>query len=74
MPSKYTPRLSVEITDEQYDKLKRLIPWGVKNTLFSIIIDEVIELIEEHGTVVIAGLLNKKLTVQNLHSIKEFIK
>ena len=74
MPSKYTPRLSVEITDEQYNKLKQLIPWGVKNTLFSIIIDEVIELIEEHGTVVIAGLLNKKLTVQNLHSIKEFIK
>ena len=74
MSINYRPRLSIEITDEQSKKLKQLIPWGVKNELFSTIIDDVIKLIEENGEIVIAAMLTRKLLTRSLPSIREVIE
>lgn len=67
------PRLSIEITEQQNIDLMRLIPWGVKNALFSSIVDDVIELLEKNGPIVIAAVLTKKLKVSDLKSISEAI-
>ena len=71
MTEKYRPRLSIEITEEQATKLYRLVPWGVKRELFSAIIEDVIEVLETHGEIVIAAILARKLRVQDLPSMKE---
>lgn len=70
-PNDYRPRLSVEITEEQSRALGRLIPWGAKNELFRVIIDDVIAILEEHGAIMIAAILTKQLKVNDLPSVKE---
>ena len=35
----WRPRLSNEIDEKQYQKLQDLIPWGVKNQIFKLLID-----------------------------------
>lgn len=57
----YRPRLSIEITEDQNADLKAMIPWGVKNALFSIIIDDVIEKLKGHGSLFIATVLSRKI-------------
>ena len=66
MSSKYTPRLSIEITEEQQKKLLDLIPWGQKKALFSTIIDGVITLIEKYGQPMIAIIVSGRLSVAEL--------
>jgi len=61
----YRPRLSIEITDDQNADLKALIPWGVKNALFSIIIDDVIKKLKAHGTIFIAAVLQRKIELDD---------
>lgn len=61
----YRPRLSIEITEEQNADLKALIPWGVKNALFSIIIDDVIKKLKVHGPMFIATVLDRKLKLDD---------
>ena len=66
----YRPRLSIELTEEQQIKLLRLIPWGVKNKLFSIIVDDVIRLMEEHGQRFLAAVLTKAVELENWTSVE----
>lgn len=61
----YRPRLSIEISSQQHDALARLIPWGVKNALFSVIVDDVIERLERHGHKFIAIILDHKLKLED---------
>jgi len=46
MSDRYIPRLSVEITQEQFDALIKYIPWGIKKKLFSVIVDDLIEMLK----------------------------
>lgn len=70
---KYIPRIAFEITEEQKQNLDRLLPWGLLRGLFSVIVDDVIELLDEHGTIVIAAIINKQLSIKDLKSIKEVL-
>ena len=67
----YRPRLSIEITEHQNQKLRELVPWGTKNQLFSTIIDQLIPLLERHGSTVIALILDNKLKADRLLNIEE---
>lgn len=55
------PRLNVEISEEQDKALRDLIPWGMKHHLFSAIINEVIEVLKEHGEMAITAIACKKV-------------
>jgi len=67
---KYRPRLSTEITEHQDRELRRLIPWGIKRELFSIIVDDVIRLAKKHGQVFIAAILQKGIKVEDYSSLE----
>jgi hypothetical protein len=55
----YRPRLSIEISDEQNLRKQRLIPvHGLQKALFSNILDDLLDLIEEQGQVVVGLILN----------------
>ena len=64
--SDWRPRLSLEIDEDQYQKLQNLIPWGVKNQIFRVIISDLIEVIEKEGPLVIAALLSRKVKLSDI--------
>lgn len=54
----YRPRLIVEITQEQHDKLQRLIRWGSLRPAMSILVDTLIEVVEKHGEIALAAIIS----------------
>lgn len=46
IPGGYRPRLSVDLTETQANKMRELIPHGLKTPLFHAIIDEIILFLE----------------------------
>ena len=62
----YRPRLSIELTEQQANELRNLVPWGLKNSLFQIIVDDVIELIKKHGQIFVAALLDRKIKLNKI--------
>ncbi len=65
----YRPRLSIDLTEEQQRDLSRLIPWGVKGQLFSIIVDDVIRNMKEHGQIFIAAALSRAIKLEDYTSL-----
>uniref|UniRef100_A0A6H1ZVK5 Uncharacterized protein n=1 Tax=viral metagenome TaxID=1070528 RepID=A0A6H1ZVK5_9ZZZZ len=65
----YRPRLSVEISDDQYRDLQRLLPHGYKRQVFSLIIDDVIRLTQKHKERFIAAIMHKVITLEDYLSI-----
>lgn len=66
MSDKYTPRLSIDLTLEQQKRIQDLIPWGLRGPLFAIIVEDMLNLIEEHGEKVIAVVISRKLRPRDL--------
>ena len=58
----YRPRFSFDITDEQQTRCDKLInTHGMRKALFQPILNDLLDLLEEHGQV-IAGLIMGKKT------------
>ena len=66
MSDKYIPRISIDITPEMQQRLQRLLPWGLRGRLFLVVIEDLLDLIEEHGEGVIALLVAKRLKARTL--------
>lgn len=71
MSSKYIPRLSVELDEEQYKKLTKYIPWGMQKLLFSAIVDDLIKLFEQGDAeltiaAIIAGIIKPRDLIKTL--------
>jgi len=62
----FRPRLSIELTEQQANELRNLVPWGLKNSLFQIIVDDMIELIKKHGQIFVAALLDRKIKLNKI--------
>lgn len=60
MPAVYSPRLSIEITEEQQKELRDInLPHGWQKALFTHIIDEVIALHKENGIEALAIIISQ---------------
>lgn len=53
-----TPRLVVEVTEEQKRRLNNLLRWGVGKSVFSSIIDSLINFLEDYGEMGIAAIIS----------------
>ena len=59
MTEDYKPKFSFEITEEQKIRANRLLStYGLRKSVFSIVLDDVLDLIEKHGQVVIGVILD----------------
>lgn len=56
-----SPRLNIEITQQQYDKLKTYLAYGMRKAIFHKIIDKVIDLCDTEGMVGLAMLLEGRM-------------
>lgn len=75
MSEDYRPRLSIDISPEQANKLRDLIPWGLKNQIFLILIDDLIGLLEEFGLTpivfILEGTIKPRQALRALRSIED---
>ena len=70
MTAKYRPRLSVEITEEQQLALQKHLDFGMQKRLFSIIVDDVIEMMEKHGRSFLAAVVMKEVKYSDFTSLE----
>jgi hypothetical protein len=62
MNDEYKPRFSFEITDEQKERADRLITtYGLRKAMFGQVLDDILDLIDEYGGVVIGIIASSKL-------------
>jgi hypothetical protein len=60
MSDDYKPRMSFEITEEQQLRANRLLnTYGLRRTVFGVILDDLLDMIEEHGQIVVGILLER---------------
>lgn len=58
MAEDYKPRFSFEISEEQKNRADRLISqYGIRKTVFGVILDDFLDLLEDRGEIVIGVLL-----------------
>jgi len=57
MAESYRPRLSVDITEEQNQKLIKYLDHGMRKAIFGVVIDDLLALFEKHGVGPVIGLL-----------------
>lgn len=59
MSEDYRPRFVFEISEEQQKRVNILLStYGLKKTIFGIVLDELLDLIEKHGNVIIGIILD----------------
>ena len=61
----YRPRLSIEISEQQAKALQDLVPWGLKNQLFCVIVDDIIRLAASHGQQFLAAVLASAIHLED---------
>jgi hypothetical protein len=61
MSSGYIPKLTVELDEEQYWALKNRLEYGELRPLISAIVDDLIEMIDTHGNLVVALIAGKQV-------------
>lgn len=70
MPSFYRPRLSFDITDEQQARCDRLISThGIRKALFQPILDDLLDLLEEHGQIIAGVIMDRQVKPKNVMPI-----
>ena len=65
------PRLNVQISEEQSDRLRRLLPWGVQGELFRKIVTDTCDFIEEYGKIGIAAYMTNRISLLDMLKKKE---
>jgi len=67
MTSETKPRFSFEISEEQqFRALKVFEQYGMRKAVFSPILDEVMDMIEENGYLAVAVLLDKTTSLRKI--------
>ncbi len=80
MPSDgYTPRFSFEITEEQKVRATKLIAYyGLRKAIFSHILDDVLDMIEQYGPqclgVLMTGEVKPREVIATMHKAEEVVK
>jgi hypothetical protein len=59
-------RLSIEITHEDQIRMQNLIPWGVIGKIMRLLLIQVLDLVQQHGEIVLGALITGKITAYDL--------
>lgn len=71
LSDEYRPRLSIVLTEKQRKRLSKALPWGAGRILFSAIVDDVIDLLEQFGMAAAGLIVSKRATLLELLVMKE---
>jgi hypothetical protein len=54
------PRLVVELTDKQHESLKKHLGYGMQRRVFSIIIEDVVDMLNKYGNQFLAAIVLRR--------------
>jgi hypothetical protein len=58
--------LSIQITAEEQTRMRNLIPWGIISKVIRVLLLQTLDLVEQHGDIVLGALITGKLTALDL--------
>ena len=61
--ARWKPRLSIDITEEQYAEHQKHIPWGLKNKLVLLFLDEIVRISKAHGVMALGLMASRGITI-----------
>lgn len=61
MPKDYVPRLSIELSEQTYFRMQNRIPWGLKTKIMVVLLEDLLDLLDSHGNIILAAILDRKL-------------
>ena len=65
MNKEFNPRLNVDISEDSYYKLRKLLPHGTRKLVFNILVEDLIFLMERHGSgPVIGAIIDGKVGIK----------
>lgn len=64
------PRLTVELTEEQHKQLKEHLEHGMLKKVFSVVVDDIIRLLNDYGDHFIVAMLQKRISYKDM--MKEY--
>ena len=61
MSGEYRPRIVIEVTPEQFERVRSKIPWGIRRQLFSCLLDSLLDAFDKAGgsTEIIAAVMSR---------------
>ena len=63
-------RLSIDITNQQADGLRKHVPHGTRKIMFQAIIDDLLRLCEKHGSAVVIGaLMTRAISIKDVSKL-----
>jgi len=69
--TEYRPRLSIEISRETQQRIRTLMPHGTQKIVFSLVIEDLLDLFEKHGSgKVIGAFIQREITLKDLIKTK----
>lgn len=75
MSKHYIPKLTIELEEEQYFRLKNHLDYGELRPLMSAIVDDINDLIDEYGNLIVAIIAGKKVLPREvLPSLNKAVK
>lgn len=67
----YSPRLSIDITEEQRKGLDKFLEFGMRKVIFHLLIDSFIESCEKYGhSIIIGALVERSIGIKELAKLK----
>jgi hypothetical protein len=66
------PRITFEVTQEQYNLLKQHIPYGLQRLIFSSLVDDLVPLLKEYGGSCILAILDGQVSFRS--AVSEYHK
>lgn len=66
-----TYRLTVDIGRDLKEKMDRLLPWGLKGRVVSIVLETILNVVEQHGEIAIGALVSGRVSVLEVLSALE---
>lgn len=59
-------RISFEVSDEQYCKLKDHLPYGLMSKVLAAVTEDMVVMLDEFGPAFIIAVLEKRITYRNI--------
>jgi hypothetical protein len=66
MAKQYKPRITVEVTPEQYEALKKHLPHGLMRKIFSVFIEDAMRMYDTYGEHFTVAMLQKKISYDSM--------
>lgn len=74
MSKSWKPRITIEVTEHQYNVLKEHFAHGMQRQIFGVIIEDLVSLLERYGHDVILAILSRQFSLVEQYKKKRVIE